>query len=142
DPRMDDGLALFQPEPGQHAVEPVRAEDAHQIVFQRQEELGTAGVALTAGAAAKLVVDAPRFMALGADDVEAAGLGRGLGGLVALGRLELDDLLRLEHDLAEALDVSLDLLDLFRFLRLILDSGGFLLDAHLERAAELDIGTA
>ena len=66
DPGMDDGLALFQAEPRQHGVEPVGAEDPHQIVFQRQEEFRAAGVALTAGAAAQLVVDAPRFMAFGA----------------------------------------------------------------------------
>ena len=38
DPGMDDGLALFEAEPLQHAVEPVGTEDPHQIVFQRQEE--------------------------------------------------------------------------------------------------------
>ncbi len=82
------------------------------------------------------------FMALGADDVEAARLGHGLGGLGALGGFDLDDLLGLQHDLAEALDVGLDLLDLFRLLRLVLDRGGLLLDAHVERAAELDVGAA
>ena len=81
DPGMDDGLALFQAEPRQHAVEPVGAEDPHQIVFQRQEEFRASGIALAAGAAAQLVVDAPRFMALGADDVEPARPGHGLGRL-------------------------------------------------------------
>jgi hypothetical protein len=38
DPGMDDGLALLQAEPLQHAVETIGAEDPHQIVFQRQEE--------------------------------------------------------------------------------------------------------
>ena len=71
----------FRPSRCQHGVEPVGAEDPHQIVFQRQEELRAAGVALTAGTAAQLVVDAARFMALGADDVEPAGLGHGLGRL-------------------------------------------------------------
>jgi hypothetical protein len=35
DPGMDDRLVLFQPEPRQHAVELVRPEDTHQIVFER-----------------------------------------------------------------------------------------------------------
>ena len=142
DPGMDDGLALLQAEPRQHGIEPVGAEDPHQIVFQRQEELRAAGVALTAGAAAQLVVDAPRFMALGADDVEPAGLGHGLGRLRSLGGLDLDDVLGLQHDLAEALDVGLDALDLGGLLGLVGDIGGLLLDPHFERAAELDVGTA
>ena len=71
----------LQAKPRQHAVEPVGAENPHQIVFQRQEEFRAAGIALAAGTAAQLVVDAPRFMALGTDDVEPAGLCDGLGGL-------------------------------------------------------------
>ena len=82
------------------------------------------------------------LVALGADDVEAAGLGHRLGGLVALGRLDLDGLFRLQHDLAEALDVGLDLLDLLGLLGLVGDAGRLLLDAHVERAAELDVGAA
>ena len=39
-------------------------------------ELGAARVALTAGAAAQLVVDAAALVTLGAEDVEAAGLER------------------------------------------------------------------
>ena len=42
-------------------------------VFERQVEARRARVALAAGAAAQLVVDAPRLVALGADDVQAAG---------------------------------------------------------------------
>src|SRR5207253_2924021 len=49
------------------ADELVRPEDAHQVVFQRQEELRAAGVALAAGAAAQLIVDAPALVALGAE---------------------------------------------------------------------------
>ncbi len=142
DPGMDDGLAILEAEPRQHAVEPVGPEDPHQIVFQRQEELRTPGVALTAGTAAQLVVDAPRFMALRADDVEAAGPGHGLGGLRALCRLDLDHVFRLQHNVAEVLDVGLDLLDLGGLLGCIGNVGGLLLDPHLERAAELDVGAA
>ena len=50
-----------------------RAEDAQQVVFQGQVEAGGAGVALAAGTAPELVVDAPGFVALGGQDVEAAG---------------------------------------------------------------------
>ena len=49
---------------------------------QRQVEPGLARVALTAGTTAQLVVDAARLVALGAEDVEAAGL----LDLVVLGR--------------------------------------------------------
>ena len=49
------------------------AEDAHQVVFERQIEAARARIALAAGTAAQLVVDAPRLVALGADDVQAAG---------------------------------------------------------------------
>ena len=49
-------------------------EQAHQVVGQRQVEAALAGVALTAGAAAQLVVDAARLVPLGAEDVEAARL--------------------------------------------------------------------
>ena len=73
DPGMDDRLALLEAELLQHAVHALGAEDAHQVVLQRQEEFRAAGVALAAGAAAQLVVDAAAFVALGAEDVEAAG---------------------------------------------------------------------
>ena len=54
---MDDGLALLETKLLQHAVKLVRAENPHQIILQRQEEFRRAGVALTTGPAAKLVVD-------------------------------------------------------------------------------------
>ena len=73
DPGMDDRLVLLQAELGQHAVELVGAEDAHQVVFERQEELRAAGIALAAGAAAQLVVDAAALVALGAEHEQAAG---------------------------------------------------------------------
>src|SRR4029078_11273025 len=76
DPGMDDRLVLLQPELGQHAVELVGPEDAHQVVFERQEELGAAGIALAAGAAAELVVDTAALVALGAEHEQATGLQR------------------------------------------------------------------
>ena len=87
DPGVRDRLAFLQPKLLQHAVHAVRAEDAHQVVFERQIELRAAGIALAAGAAAQLVVDAAALMALGADDVEAAG-GQRL--LFLLGNVGLD----------------------------------------------------
>ena len=50
------------------------AEDPHEIVVEREIETARARIALTAGSAAQLVVDAPRLVALGADDVQAAHL--------------------------------------------------------------------
>ena len=49
-------------------------EDAHQVVVRATGRTSTvAGIALTAGAATQLVVDAAAFMAFGADDEHAAG---------------------------------------------------------------------
>ena len=47
-----------------HAHDPLRAEQAHHIVFQGQEETGLAGISLTAGTATELIVDSAGFMAL------------------------------------------------------------------------------
>ena len=73
DPGVGDRFAFFQPELLQHAVQPLGTEDAHEIVFQRQQEGRGAGVALAAGPAAQLVVDAPALVAFGAHDMEPAG---------------------------------------------------------------------
>src|SRR3954447_24075501 len=45
-------------------VDPVAGEQADEVVLGREEEARLAGVALAAGAAAELVVDAPRLVAL------------------------------------------------------------------------------
>ena len=70
------------------AVHLVAAEQAHEVVLERQVELGLARIALTTGAAAQLVVDTTGLMALGADDGQAAGgkhaLALGLAGLLGL----------------------------------------------------------
>ena len=55
-------------------VDPVAGEQAHEVVLGGEEEARLARVALAAGAAAELVVDAARLVALGADDEQAAGL--------------------------------------------------------------------
>ena len=71
-------------QPGQERLDRGGVEQPHQVVAERQVEPGLARVALTAGAAAQLVVDAARLVPLGAEHVQAAGvddllgLGRGL----------------------------------------------------------------
>ena len=53
----------------------VRAEQAHQIVFERDEKVRGTGIALARATAAQLAVDAAGFVALGADHVQAAEFG-------------------------------------------------------------------
>ena len=94
-----DGHALFHAQALQQGGDPLLGEDAHEVVFEREVEARLAGIALAAGAAAELVVDAPRLVALGAEDEEAAGLDdllvlllRGLGvDLEGFGPLGLGD---------------------------------------------------
>ena len=56
------------------AVDAVAGEQAHEVVLGGQVEARLARVALATGAAAQLVVDAARLVALGAEDEEAARL--------------------------------------------------------------------
>ena len=70
------------------------AEQAHHVVGHGDEEAALAGVALTAGAAAELIVYTAGFMALGAEDVQSAD-GSDLLGLLGA------DLPVLLHALAE-----------------------------------------
>ena len=67
-------LVVDRAEAVEDLVDPVAGEQAHEVVLGRQEEARLAGVALAAGAAAQLVVDAPRLVALGAADEQPAGL--------------------------------------------------------------------
>ena len=67
-----DGDAFAHADPGHQAGDALAAENPHQVVLEREVEAGRAGVALPAGPAAELVVDAPGLVAFGADDVEAA----------------------------------------------------------------------
>ncbi len=89
--------------------------------FSDRKNFERPGIALAAGAAAQLIVDAAALVPLGADDVEAAG----------------GDRLRLESR-----DFGAD----FRFLGVALgafrQARAFLRDAHLDIAAELDVGAA
>ena len=63
-----DGDALFHAEALEQGGDPLTSEDAHEVVFEREIEAAGAGVALPAGAAAKLVIDAAGLVALGADE--------------------------------------------------------------------------
>src|SRR4051794_15128630 len=67
-----DRLPLFHAEAAHDPLDAVGAEDPHEVVFEREIETGGAGVPLATGAAAELVVDAPRLVPLGAQDVQAA----------------------------------------------------------------------
>src|SRR5439155_21750085 len=89
-------ILVVGPEAVEDAVDAVAGEQADEVVLGGQEEARLAGVALAAGAPAKLVVDAPRLVALGAADEQPAGLHHDL----AVAR---DALLHARQDVAEAL---------------------------------------
>src|SRR5437667_30722 len=76
DGARDPGVGDDFPFLGAGAVHPagdaVGPEQPHQIVFEGQEEHTLSGIALAAGAATQLPVDAARFVPLGADDHEPA----------------------------------------------------------------------
>src|SRR6185312_16654925 len=99
----------------------LRAENAHEIVLQRQEKLRSAGIPLPAGPAAQLIVDAAAFVPLGADDVEPAGVDRLL---FELGHFGAGFSLPRGPFLQRGVRIDL------------------LADAHLDVAAELDVGAA
>ena len=67
-----DGNAFGHAQAVHQGLDALAAEHAQQVVFEREEEARGARIALAAGAAAKLVVDAPGLVALGAEDVQAA----------------------------------------------------------------------
>ena len=93
-PAVLEHLAFLDAQLLHDAGNAVGAEQAHQVVFQRDEEARHARIALARAAAAQLAVDAPRFVALAADDVEPAGalfdqLLEGLLALDLVGQLRL-----------------------------------------------------
>src|ERR1700674_5981056 len=69
-----DGHAFGHAEAVHEGFDAFAAKDAHEIVFEREEEARRAGVALAAGATAQLIVDAASFVAFGAENVQAAEL--------------------------------------------------------------------
>src|SRR5208282_4592076 len=64
--------AFRHSEPVHHGLHALAAENTQEIVFEREEESRGAGIALAASAAAKLIINAASFVALGAENVQAA----------------------------------------------------------------------
>ncbi len=126
-PAMRDRLAFLEAERAHHAVHALRTEDAHQVVVEREVELGAAGIALAARTAAQLVVDAAALVALGAEHVKSAGLQR--------------DLL-LRADLGGDFRLPLGDLGLARLAALRALVGHPVAHLILDVAAELDVGAA
>ena len=87
-------LALLHAQALHEAAHPLRGEDAHQVVLHGQVEARVARVPLAPCPAAQLVVDAPAFVALGADDMQAAGVQHLLVVLIPLGANGFQLLLR------------------------------------------------
>ena len=109
-------LLVDRAEPVEDLVDPLAGEEPDQVVLGGEEEARLARVALAAGAAAKLVVDPPRLVALGAADEEAAELADLVpfgGGLLleplgVLGQLGVPALVAgLDAELAELVDRDL-----------------------------------
>ena len=98
-----DGLILGHAQRIDDASHTLGAEQAHQVVLHGQVEGAFAGVALTAGAAAELIVNAAAFVALGAQNAQAAGLayqlGIGLGVHFMLGQLLMEQGAGFQHQL-------------------------------------------
>ncbi len=65
-------LAFLHPELFHDVADPAAAEQAHQVVLQRDVKPRTARVALARATATQLAVDAPGFVAFAADHVQAA----------------------------------------------------------------------
>src|SRR5260370_15769259 len=66
------GHALGHTQAIHQGLDTLAAEDAHEVVFEREEKARGAGVALAASAAAQLIVDAAGFLAPRGENVQAA----------------------------------------------------------------------
>ena len=66
-------LAFLEAHPFHVLDDPIRTKQTHQVVFERDEKVGGAGIALAGATASQLAVDAAGFVAFGADNVQAAG---------------------------------------------------------------------
>src|SRR5262249_37158155 len=147
-------LVVGQLEPLHDVVEPVTREQADEVVLAGQVEARLARVALAARAAAELVVDPARLVALGAEDVEAAELAHGVVDLdvdAAAGHVGRDrdrgDLPRVLDDLGLARvllrvqDVVLDALTLEELAQELRCLNGDRADEHrlAPRVAVLDV---
>ena len=58
DQRMRENLALLARPGDPSAGDALRAEESHEVIFERQEELRRTRIALTTGSSAQLAVDA------------------------------------------------------------------------------------
>ena len=67
-----DGNSLGHAQAIHQRLDALAAEHAQQIVFERKEKAGRAGIALASGAAAELIINAPRFVAFRAENVQTA----------------------------------------------------------------------
>ncbi len=67
-----DGNTLGHAEAVHQRFDAFTAEDAHQVVFEREEKPRRAGIALPSGASAQLIINAACFVTLGAKNVHAA----------------------------------------------------------------------
>src|SRR6185503_2336270 len=106
DETMLDRDALLHAELLHEVLHPIGAEDAQEIVLERQVEARRPGIALATGSTAQLVVDATRLVPFGSDDVETARLDH----LLALARARL--LILREDHLEAALVLLRSLLEL------------------------------
>ena len=126
-----------------HHGDAFAAEQAHQIVLERDIEAAHARIALTAGTAAQLVVDPAGFMALCADDIQAARRADLLGLLVGDSLVFLVELLKRlacgEDLFVVRLGIAVGLVD-----QLLgeLHAAHLGLGHKLRVAAQLDVGTA
>src|SRR5262249_6433876 len=66
------GHSFLHSEREHKSLDALAAEYAHQIVFKREVEPRRAGIALTTGTAAQLIVDAARLVPFGAEYVQSA----------------------------------------------------------------------
>src|SRR5260370_39814731 len=95
-----DGHAFRHAQTVHQRLHAFAAEDAHEIVFEREEEARRTRVALTDGASAQLIVDAAGFVAFGAENVQAAELDDLVVlGLALIGKLVVDGLPLIGGDL-------------------------------------------
>ena len=66
------GLVFGNTKPTHHRFDRVRCKHAHERIFQRNEKLRSARIALTPRSSAELVVNAPRFVPLGSQHEQPA----------------------------------------------------------------------
>ena len=89
------GRVLVNAETVHHIHDPLGAEQAHDVVLQREEKPCFAGVALASRTAAELIVDSPGLMPLRTDDKQAARCAHLLGLLRDLRPVPCEGLLEL-----------------------------------------------